>query len=196
MSCGTCKGIVGSYKSTRRSWKGMDNDGPYGGMCSKYCAAQGLKCVAQQTPKAQSDCKPVWNGSCTTPGGQGGASAEFMICECEGSSAKATTTTTQAPCVNDYDVGTVAKPWGDFESCSAEKKNCSEHPTTLQRHCRLTCGTCNGDDMKSTTDVKMWVFAGLLVAAALACGAFGGYYYHYQYEHTPRQEDNLASSRN
>ena len=33
-------------------------------------------------------------------------------------------------------------PWGDFESCSAEREFCAQSPNTLQRYCRRTCGTC------------------------------------------------------
>jgi len=49
-----------------------------------------------------------------------------------------------AACVDDYDLGTVAKPWGDFVSCEAEKAHCMEdvHITTLQQHCMKTCDTC------------------------------------------------------
>lgn len=188
-SCGKCKGIVGSQKGVADDPKGMYNDGPYGGTCSKYCAAQGLKCLAQQTPKSLFDCNPVWNGNCTTPGGKDGASTATMMCECEGSNAHMTTT--QAPCVDDYDVGTVAKPWSDFKSCSDEKENCRQHPKTLQRHCRLTCGTCRGVTgyMKPTTNAKDFVCAGLIIAAILTCGGSGGYYYYtYHCEHTPREE--------
>jgi hypothetical protein len=45
-------------------------------------------------------------------------------------------------CVNDYDVGTVAIPWSDFDSCADEAEYCAEHEDTLMVHCQLACGTC------------------------------------------------------
>lgn len=147
MSCGKCKAIVGQAWGKADDPNAMFNDGPYRGMCSNYCAAQGLKCLAQQKPKSLYDCEPVWNGNCTIPGEKDGASTGTMMCECEGSDAKA---------------------------------------------------TAQGGDMKSTTDVKGCVMAGLFIGAVVACGAIGGYYY-YHYIHASigsrmSQQDTLASS--
>ena len=74
-----------------------------------------------------------------------------------------------AVCFDEYDAGTVAKPWDDFGSCAEEKSYCQENPNTIMKYCRKTCGVCGGGaetdgqdaasiDMCITTDGDECVF--------------------------------------
>jgi len=68
-----------------------------------------------------------------------------------GADAQASTPALEA-CVDDYDLGKVAKPWSDFVACEAEKQACQDHPTTLMKHCKKTCGTCSTNGASADTN--------------------------------------------
>ena len=85
--------------------------------------------------KDQNGADPITNPD-NTDGGDGGDGNG------NGDGNGATPAPPASTCKDDYDDGSVSKPWADFVNCAAEQPYCQDEPATLLVHCAKTCGTC------------------------------------------------------
>jgi len=133
MSCGTCTDCTQDEITTRLAGMGA----PPGLTCP---VIQQFGFCTQAAPIAPALCPVACAAPCTTES-EAPAPAPAPAEEDE-SDAPAEE---DESCVDDYDLGTVPKPWSDFVSCEDEKPYCTEdvHKDTLQKHCAKTCGTCS-----------------------------------------------------